>query len=281
MTQDSIVYFINLIIGLILAGVMSRHWRLEVGGRALQSWIVSAWILALADLLFVLRGQFPAFMPRPLPTLMVTAGHLALLMAAHYSSGRAAPRAVVATVVALHVAMLTGFTLAPEYAGWRTVANGILWGGLSVAAAVALWTASESLHRSMFMPALVLAFQGAFHAVRAALATQVAVRPDTEVVSLIQLLGDLEVSLFMVALFVSVLVAFLERSYDELRTARDNVRQLASMLPLCSWCHKVRDDDGDWTRIEEYLAEHKIAVTHGLCESCEAKHFAKDSINAL
>jgi hypothetical protein len=133
----------------------------------------------------------------------------------------------------------------------------------------------------MFMPALVLAFQGAFHAVRAALATQVAVRPDTGVVSLIQLLGDLEVSLFMVALFVSVLVAFLERSYDELRTARDNVRQLASMLPLCSWCHKVRDDDGDWTRIEEYLAEHKIAVTHGLCESCEAKHFAKDSINAL
>lgn len=281
MANDSIVYIINLIIGLILAGVMSRHWRLEVGGRALQSWIVAAWVLTLADLLFVLRAQFPDSLPRPLPTLMVTAGHLVLLLAAQYSSGREASRKLAVVVWAIHAALLIGFTMAPEHASWRTVANGILWGSLSVSAAVALWTATESLHRAMFLPALVLALQGAFHAVRAALATQVAVRSDTAGGALVQLLGDFEVSLFMVALFVSVLVAFLERSYDDLRAARDNLRQLSSMLPLCSWCHKVRDDDGYWTRIEEYLAEHKIAVTHGLCESCEAKHFTADSNGAV
>jgi hypothetical protein len=90
----------------------------------------------------------------------------------------------------------------------------------------------------------------------------------------VQLLGDLEVSLFMVALFVSVLVAFLRQSNEQLRSALENVRQLSSMLPVCSWCDKVRDDDGYWTGIQEYLAAHRVSVTHSICESCAAAHFA-------
>ena len=89
----------------------------------------------------------------------------------------------------------------------------------------------------------------------------------------VQVLGDVEVSLFMVALFVGVLVAYLRQSNADLRTALDNVHQLSSMLPLCAWCKNVRDDDGYWRRIEEYLSEHQVNVTHGMCESCAAQHF--------
>ena len=116
-------------------------------------------------------------------------------------------------------------------------------------------------------------FQAVFHATRSLLATQAAVDQNALRSSVVQLLGDLEVSLFMVALFVGVLVAYLRQSNADLRAALDNVRQLSSMLPLCAWCNKVRDDDGYWRRIEEYLSEHKVSVTHSMCESCASKHF--------
>lgn len=273
MTDGSAVYVVNLIIGIILAGVMSRHWRLEVGGRSLQSWIVAAWILTLADLLFVLRVEYPAVMPRLIPPLVVTAGHAALVIAAQHCSGAPTHRRLLSLVAAMHAVLLVGFHLLPEYASWRSVTNGLVWGSLSFAAAASLWRADAAVRRAMALPAVVLAAQGAFHAVRMMLATRAAVRTDSAALSLVQLLGDFEVSLFMVALFVSVLVAFLQRSNDELRLAMADVRQLSALLPLCSWCHKVRDDDGYWTRIESYLADHRISVTHGLCESCEAQHF--------
>ena len=50
------------------------------------------------------------------------------------------------------------------------------------------------------------------------------------------------------------------------------------MLPLCAWCKKVRDDDGYWTQIEAYLANHHVSVTHSICEHCAAKHFESQPV---
>jgi uncharacterized membrane protein len=276
MTDDSIVYTINLIIGAILSAVMGRQRHLESSGRTLPAWIVAAWTLTAADLMFVLRAEWPLVVPRMLPTLMVTAGHVMLLLAAHRSAARPPVMWALWSVIALHVALQTGFVLYPDAVGWRTVTNGIIWGVLSVAAALVLRHAASPMREAMRLPALVLMLQGAFHAVRTLLAATAAVQDTAVTGSLVQTLGNFEVSLFMVALFVSVLVAFLQLGNRELRDALDNVQQLSGMLPLCAWCHKVRDDDGYWQRLEEYLAEHRINVTHGMCESCAADHLGRD-----
>ncbi|MBL0937768.1 MAG: hypothetical protein IBJ03_02675 [Gemmatimonadaceae bacterium] len=274
MSQETIVYLVNLIIGLILAGVMSQYWRLEAAGMSLRPWIVAAWTLSAADLLFVLRSGLPAdVVPRMLPTLMVTVGHITLLIAAQRSAERAVSRRLSIAIVAGHFALLLVIRMVPELVPWRAVTNGIVWGVLSLSAALTLWRGSDRMRQVMVFPAFVLAIQGIFHAVRSLLATQAVVTPDADRSAVVQMLGDVEVSLFMVALFVGVLVAYLRQSNTELRLALDSVRQLSSMLPLCSWCNKVRDDDGYWRRIEEYLSEHKVSVTHALCENCAAKHF--------
>lgn len=272
MSDDSIVYTINLIIGAIVAGVMSRQRQLESSGRSLPAWIAAAWTLTAADLLFVLRAEWAALVPRMLPTLMVTAGHVLLLMAARRTAGQSPARSLALAVLGLHAVVLTGFVFMPDMAAWRTVANGLVWASLTFATARALQQAEPHVRTAMAQSALVLGAHGAFHVVRTLLAARAAVQPTGELVPLVQLLGDLEVGLFMVALFVSVLVAFLQLSNQELRVARNDVRELSSMLPLCAWCNKVRDDDGYWQRIEEYLAEHRINVTHGMCESCAAEH---------
>jgi len=47
------------------------------------------------------------------------------------------------------------------------------------------------------------------------------------------------------------------------------VRTLSGMLPMCAWCRKVRDDDGYWSQIEEYLDQQVgTTVSHGICPGC-------------
>ena len=273
MPQEAVVYIVNLIIGVILAGLLSQHWRLAAVGDSLRYWIVAAWTLAAADLFFVLRSGMEHPVARALPTLMVTAGHVTLWLAAQRTAGRPATTRLAIGAVVVHGALLIAFLAFPAVTSWRTVANGLVWGVLSVAAAASLWSAPERLRRAMRLPSLVLVGQGVFHAVRSLLATRAVVQPGTGTGALVQLLGDLEVSLFMVSLFVSVLVAYLRESNADLRLALEDVQQLSGLLPLCSWCNKVRDDAGYWTRIEQYLAAHRVRVTHCMCEACAAKHF--------
>ncbi len=49
---------------------------------------------------------------------------------------------------------------------------------------------------------------------------------------------------------------------------------LRSLLPICSSCKKIRNDEGYWQSIEEYFEEHNIAeFTTTLCEECAKKNY--------
>ena len=55
------------------------------------------------------------------------------------------------------------------------------------------------------------------------------------------------------------------------RVQRDEeLAMLRRLLPVCAWCKKVRDDDGEWRSLEAYLKESgKGDVTHAICPECE------------
>jgi integral membrane sensor domain MASE1 len=62
------------------------------------------------------------------------------------------------------------------------------------------------------------------------------------------------------------LVARLQQALTEIKTLR-------GLIPICAWCHKVRDDAGFWKEIEHYLDEHTDATfSHGICPHCVAEH---------
>lgn len=70
-----------------------------------------------------------------------------------------------------------------------------------------------------------------------------------------------------------------EELIKELTQALAEVRALSGLLPICSSCKKVRDDQGYWKQIEAYITEHSEATfTHGLCPDC-ARTF-RDEIQA-
>jgi CheY-like chemotaxis protein len=55
----------------------------------------------------------------------------------------------------------------------------------------------------------------------------------------------------------------------ELEEAQGHIRELQGMLPICSHCRAIRDDDGFWTRVDIYFQEHSdLEFSHGLCPHC-------------
>jgi len=59
----------------------------------------------------------------------------------------------------------------------------------------------------------------------------------------------------------------------QLEQAMAEIQQLQSILPMCSYCHKIRDDENYWQQVDTYIQQHKIAdVSHGVCPECYEKH---------
>jgi len=66
----------------------------------------------------------------------------------------------------------------------------------------------------------------------------------------------------------------LRRISDQLATAVNNVKTLSGLLPICSACKRVRDDDGYWQQVEVYVKDHTDAsFTHGMCPKCAEIYF--------
>ena len=65
-----------------------------------------------------------------------------------------------------------------------------------------------------------------------------------------------------------------KRLIIELTVALDEIKKLQGILPICSWCKKIRDDKGCWNQIESYIRNHSEAeFTHGICPDCVKKYF--------
>ncbi|MCF8037948.1 MAG: response regulator [Desulfohalobiaceae bacterium] len=74
--------------------------------------------------------------------------------------------------------------------------------------------------------------------------------------------------------FVRILSAERERDrlIQELQEALSTIKQLSGLLPICSHCKKIRDDQGYWSQLEAYIQKHSEAVfTHSICRECAGK----------
>jgi len=55
----------------------------------------------------------------------------------------------------------------------------------------------------------------------------------------------------------------------ELERALAGVNQLQGLLPICSYCKKIRDDKNYWQQVEGYISSHSEAqFSHGICPDC-------------
>jgi len=63
-----------------------------------------------------------------------------------------------------------------------------------------------------------------------------------------------------------------ERLYSELKASLEQTQKLQGLLPICSHCKNIRDDEGYWHRVEAYVTRHSDATfSHGICPDCMKK----------
>jgi phosphoserine phosphatase RsbU/P len=55
----------------------------------------------------------------------------------------------------------------------------------------------------------------------------------------------------------------------ELQAALSQVKRLTGLLPICSYCKRIRGDQDYWEQVESYITQHSEAqFSHGICPEC-------------
>jgi PAS domain S-box-containing protein len=61
---------------------------------------------------------------------------------------------------------------------------------------------------------------------------------------------------------------------SKLNQALSEVKSLSGLLPICSYCKRIRDDKGYWSQLESYLESHSdVMFSHCVCPRCLKKHY--------
>ena len=278
MGQETAIYLTNIVLGTILAALMTHYWLRQGKSRTMRYWMLAAWVMTLADIFFAARPELPYWVGRLIPTLLVTVGQAGLFLGAQKTADRPRQGKLMLGIIVLHAAGLSYFVRYDHSSSWRMVLNGVIWGGLSLGSAWNFRHARAMFWNSPVAPASAFLLHALFHGTRVGLAILFGALGWPGAIDTLQILGDLEVSFFMVALFVSLLIAHLQLRNEELSSAHAEVAALSGLLPICAWCKKVRDDDGYWQQVEDYFTSRsQIQFTHGMCADCFKVQTAKKS----
>jgi PAS domain S-box-containing protein len=60
----------------------------------------------------------------------------------------------------------------------------------------------------------------------------------------------------------------------DLRKALSEIKTLRGILPICSYCKKIRNDQGYFEQIESYIHKHSgVDFSHSICPECAKKYY--------
>ncbi|PSR12638.1 diguanylate cyclase [filamentous cyanobacterium CCP3] len=66
----------------------------------------------------------------------------------------------------------------------------------------------------------------------------------------------------------------LQRVSSQLAETLAKLETMAGLIPICSYCKGIRDDQGYWSTVEAFIQQHsEVGFTHGVCNECMKRHF--------
>ena len=88
---------------------------------------------------------------------------------------------------------------------------------------------------------------------------------------------DAGVDDFMIKPFDRDLIYTRIRVAERILNLQQEVSTLSGLLPICSYCKKIRDDNKYWQRVESYLEKiSDLKFSHGVCPDCYEKKIKPD-----
>jgi hypothetical protein len=87
---------------------------------------------------------------------------------------------------------------------------------------------------------------------------------------------EASVNCFIRIIVFSSFVILIDRIAKQTSRLTREVNMLTGLLPICSYCKKIRDDKEQWQPIEQYIVQRSEAsFTHGICPECAAKYYSQ------
>jgi GAF domain-containing protein len=66
----------------------------------------------------------------------------------------------------------------------------------------------------------------------------------------------------------------LRRVSSNLADALNKIKLIEGLVPICSYCKGIRNDQGYWSTVEKFIMQHSdVEFTHGICDDCIRQHF--------
>lgn len=66
----------------------------------------------------------------------------------------------------------------------------------------------------------------------------------------------------------------LRRVSSQLAAALDRIKIMEGLIPICSYCKGIRNDQGYWSTVEKFIEQHSdVEFTHGICNDCMKIYF--------
>lgn len=83
--------------------------------------------------------------------------------------------------------------------------------------------------------------------------------------------------------FRGVVIGFLALWFARLaefeRSLERRVEVLEGLVPICAFCKNIRNEAGEWERLEKYISRRSEAeFSHGVCPSCSEKHYSNELV---
>jgi dTDP-glucose pyrophosphorylase len=81
----------------------------------------------------------------------------------------------------------------------------------------------------------------------------------------------------LIRVMVLLLLAYLiDRTASQTRALTSEIQILKGLLPICSFCKKIRSEDNRWEQLEWYITRHSEAqFSHGVCPDCAQEHYGE------
>jgi len=80
----------------------------------------------------------------------------------------------------------------------------------------------------------------------------------------------------LIRICVLIVIGYLVSSARQTSELAREVKTLRGLLPICSFCKKIRDERQQWQSLEAYVSRRSEAsFSHGLCPECAEKHYGE------
>jgi hypothetical protein len=272
MDKDTMFYLTATIVCLMLALQITHYWARRSYGQTIGLWVSASWVFVASDLLFTLRGHMPPSWSRVAPTLLVTAAYGLLLLGAQRTAGiKVRSGLVVATILVHGLGLLFVFDKV-RFPNGHAIFNRVIWSGFSFVCFFCMKKSNRYFWASINSPAAIFLVQGLWLVIRILMAAFSSLAGLPELVSAFQYLDYIDIILFDGTMLFALLIALLNQRNDEIKTTNAEMQVLSGLLPVCAWCKKVRDDEGYWQEVTDYIAKKShLRITHGMCQNCAEK----------